>query len=524
MYQQSNSGSEPSEALGVGITYSPAIEPLLSRYPEEFDVVEIEPQTTWIERPHSPERYRSLGQMLPHLAQLPGRKIVHSIGVPVGGTVRPDPDQLVLLQRTIKDLGAPWMTEHLSFNSTGEFSTGFFLPPLQTDQGVETAVRNIRDLQQAFDVPAGVETGVNYLRRQPHEMADGAFVAAVIETAGCGLLLDLHNIFANSLNGRGPLGVYLAELPLDRVWEIHLAGGLEMDGFWLDAHSGAIPDRLLQITREIVPHLANLKAIVFEIFPSFVPKFGLDSVRREIGKLHELWQMRKEAPPAAPAFAVPQDHIEVADRSEAVRAIDCPDGPQRHNQISPSVGPSPAEWGRTLGGLTVGQPVAEKDRLAIGGALSEGLGSDPGVRLIGRLVHEFRASMVVGVLKLTSRLMMLALGPDTFRMILEDFWSKSPPHQYAASEAEEFANYLETLDLKLPKLGMVMKFERAALATLKDGQSRIVAFDCDPLPMLRALAEGRLPDAPSTVGEFEIEITPDIVDQSIAGAATGAHG
>jgi uncharacterized protein len=513
MSQPFNFDNRTSEQLGVGITHSSDIEPLLAQHPEEFDVIEIEPQTTWIEHPGEPERYRILGQMLPHLAQLPGRKIIHSIGVPVGGTVRPEPDQLVLLQRTIEHLKAPWITEHLSFNSTGEFSTGFFLPPLQTDQGVDTAVKNIRDLQCAFEVPVGVETGVNYLRRRPHEMDDGTFVAAVIETADCGLLLDLHNVFANSLNGRDPLDAYLAELPLERVWEIHLAGGFEMDGFWLDAHSGSVPDRLLQITREVIPALPNLKAIIFEIFPSFVPKFGVDAVRREIGKLHELWQLRKEsAPPSTLGSGALQGCVEIEDRVEAGR-------PRQYDRTKSTAGPSPGEWGRTLGGLTAGQPVAEADLLAVG-SIGEGINTDPGITLIGRLVHEFRASMVVGVLRLTSRLLMLALGPDTFRMILEDFWSKSPPHQYAATEAEEFADYLDALDLRLPKLGMVMKFERAALATLKDGHSRIVAFDLDPLPMLRALAEGRLPDIHSTIGEFEIEITPDSVYPSIGNAAT----
>ncbi|HYL99152.1 MAG TPA: DUF692 family protein, partial [Blastocatellia bacterium] len=284
-------------ALGVGITYSPAIEPLVAGHPNEFDVVEIEPQTVWLERPgqlDQPSRYGIAGQMLEHLAQLPGHKTIHSLGVPVGGPIPPEPNQLKLLQHTIDRLDAPWMTEHLSFNSTGEFSTGFFLPPRQTMEGVDTAARNIRALQKAFSVPVGVETGVNYLRPRGDEMRDGEFVASVIETADCGLLLDLHNIYCNSLNGRQAMDAYLADLPLDRVWEVHLAGGLELDSFWLDAHSGAIPDPLFAIAREVIPDLPNLKAIIFEIFPSFVPRFGLDAVRREIERVHGLWAIRRE--------------------------------------------------------------------------------------------------------------------------------------------------------------------------------------------------------------------------------------
>ncbi len=462
--------------LGVGITYSSAIEPVLEQHPDLFDIVEVEPQTTWIENPDGPELYRILDPVLEHIAQLPGRKLVHSIGVPVGGTVRPEQAQLVLLERTIARLKSPWFSEHLSFNSTADFRTGFFLPPRQTPEGVDTAVISIRDLKAALPVPVAVETGVNYLRPRLDEMSDGAFVAAVARATDCGLLLDLHNIFANALNGRQPVDEFLAHLPLDRIWEIHLAGGFEMEGFWLDAHSGVIPDPLFEISKRVVSALPNLKAIIFEMFPSFVPRVGFDTIRAQIEKLHELWELRgKTRVERLPVRT--QEPFRVNDRA------------------------SPAAWERALGTLVIGRPPNDD--------MARELAADPGVGVVNRLICEFRASMIVSVLRLTARLMMLALSADIFRAILEDFWSKTPPQQFASSEAEAFSDYLVALDLKVPQLAKVLEFERAVLATLTDGQPRVVAFDIDPLPMLRALAEGHLPDMSSQSGRFEIEVTPD---------------
>jgi hypothetical protein len=137
------------------------------------------------------------------------------------------------------------------------------------------------------------------------------------------------------------------------------------------------------------------------------------------------------------------------------------------------------------------------------------LEGEPGVRVVQRLVHEFSASRIVRVLRLTSRLLMLTLGPGAFRTILADYWSKTPPELYANLEAEIFARYLETLDLRVPHLAKVIEFERAAAATLVDGKARVVHFEFEPLPLLRALADGRLPDEPSRPGDYEIEITPD---------------
>jgi len=121
---------------------------------------------------------------------------------------------------------SPWVTEHLSFNAITEFNTGFFLPPCQTQQGLEIAIKNIKILQDEIQRPIAIETGVNYLKPNNREMNDGAFVSAIIEATGCGTLLDIHNLFANQLNGRQSIANFLKEIPLEHVVEMHIAGGI----------------------------------------------------------------------------------------------------------------------------------------------------------------------------------------------------------------------------------------------------------------------------------------------------------
>jgi uncharacterized protein (UPF0276 family) len=468
------------DALGVGVTYSSALEPLLEREPDLFDLLELEPQTFWTRLSgSSPPHFRVQRDVVEHLSRLPGRKLIHSVGTPVGGTVPPDPEQLALLREMVDEFGPPWASDHLSYNQTPEFATGFFLPPRQTRAGVAVVTRSIRALRDALGVPIAVETGVNYLRPRADELVDGAFVAAVARSADCGLLLDMHNVFTNALNGRQPVDEFLDSIPLDRVWEVHLAGGMELDGFWLDAHSGAIPDALFAVCESVVPRLPNLAAIVFEIFPSFVPQVGLELVRVQVERLHELWAHRRPVPvPPAP-------------RPIALSL----DGPDSSDVLPPEA------WERALGRLVIG-------RRAVGSANGT-LADDPGVRIVEGLIHEFRASMIVGVLRLTSRLLMLALGPAAFRVILDDYWKATPPQMYASLEAEAFAAHLASLDLGVPHLADLLDFERAVTATLTDSQSRVVTFDVEPVPLLRALAAGRLPDEPPRPGRYEIELTPD---------------
>lgn len=478
--------ADPAAALpelGVGIIFSSALEPLIEAHADLVDVLEVEPQTTWIETgdPESPFLVRP--EVEARIASLPGRKLVHSVGTPVGGSVRANRAQLPLLRRTVEAFDAPWASEHLSFNLTPDFFTGFFLPPRQTERGVEVYAAAASELREAVGVPLAIETGVNYLRPRGDEIPDGEFVRRVAERAGCGILLDLHNVYCNARNGRQSIDRFLSDLPLERVWEVHLAGGFEMDGFWLDAHSGSIPEPLLAVCREVIPALPNVKALVYELFSSFVPRFGLDAARRELETIHELWATRRTGRAGAA-------------REEEAR----PELPPLRSAETAG-GPDPGGWERALGSVVIGRPPE--------GDLERELADDPGVQLVERLIEEFRASMVVAVYRLTSRYLMMALGPDVFRALLQDFWKDSPPRQYAGSEGDAFADYLEAKNLRLPQLQSILAFERATLATLRDGESRVVKFSVDPLPMLRALADGILLENPGDPGDYEIEITDE---------------
>jgi uncharacterized protein len=465
--------------LGIGIVYSSGLEPLLEAHPEVVDVLEIEPQTTWLERPDRPGEILVRPEVDDHLAGLPFRKLIHSIGTPVGGSVSGIDAQLPLLRDTVRRFGAPWASEHLAFNLTQDFFTGFFLPPRQTVEGLELYVREIHRLAAAVEVPLAIETGVNYLRPRGDEIPDGEFVAELARRSGYGILLDLHNVYANEWNGRQKVWEFLNQIPLNRVWEIHLAGGFELEGYWLDAHSGAIPDRLYALSREIVPHLPNLKTIIFEVFTSFLPSFGFDGVRTEMERIRELWKLRRPGIPHIPP------KLSGESRSSA-----------NVSNVS-----SVAEWETALGSVAIGRSPTT--------SLAQELAADQGVSLMRELIHEFRASMVVAVYRLSCRLMMLALTPDVFRAILEDFWAHEPPRQYAAAEAEAFVAYLRAKNLRLPQLAKVLEFEKAAMDTLLDGRSRVVRFSSDPFPLLRSLAEGRLPDVIPQEGNYEIELKPE---------------
>jgi uncharacterized protein (UPF0276 family) len=468
--------------LGVGLTYFSGIQPILQESHALVNVLEIEPQSIWIHTKSKNEPFRVDGESLQEIESLPFPKLLHGVAFPVGGSRPPEPSQYPPFLRMLSALNSPWVSEHLSFNHVagprGEYTTGFLLPPIQTDNGIESAINSIRSMASNIPVPIAVETGVNYLKPRSYELCDGEFTARVVEGADCGILLDVHNLWANEINGRQPVLEFLRQIPLDRVWEVHLAGGSEYDGYWVDSHSGEVPRPLIDLLTRIIPSLSNLRAIIFELFPSYVSNLGLEAVRSQLELLHKLWNLRSLA-------------TSYLFHHRALR------------KTSKNMGyahPTLSEWENVLGCLAVGREVH--------GHLAKELSADPGINIIRKLLRTFRSSMIVSTLRLTSRLIMLTKGKDAFNELLEGYWKRCTPELFASDEAEGFVNYLSGLNIKIPCLNEVLAYERAVLATLVDQVPRIVTFQHDPIVMLKALIEGRVPNTGNS-GHFEIEITPD---------------
>jgi uncharacterized protein (UPF0276 family) len=471
--------------LGVGLTYFPALGKFLQRRADLIDVVEVSPETLWL--PDGAGGYVCDQAELDRLTEFPSPKVVHGVSNPVGGSVSADPVRLELLSGIVESFGSDLVSEHLSFARVASADrcdfTGFMLPPRQTSQGVRVAARSVRAMAATVKVAFAIENGVSYLRPRRDEMADGEFVSAVAEEADVGILLDLHNAYANGCNGRDSMEMFVAALPLERVMEVHVAGGLPNGGYWLDAHSGAMPDAVFSFARDLVGSLPNLRVINFELMPLYFAQFGADGITRELDRCHELWAARKEEQKPRP---------------------------QRHQVVILPAKPrlSPSAWERQLATLVRDPPSAgrpennlaevpdDPPRLGHGEAGDE-LSNDPGIDVLRFLVTEFRAGMLARALKLATRLLLLHLGEAGVRGLYQEFFATRPPELFAAAEAEAFAGYLSGLDLEVPHLDSVIRFELALQRAAAQGGSATIEFQGDPEDILASLARGVRPPPPT---------------------------
>src|ERR1700746_2066812 len=154
--------------IGVGVTWFAGMEPLLQANAGLVDVLEIEPQTLWRRQAHA--RTAAIDTAALEAVQRQSyAKLVHSVGLPVGGTVPPRADDVELLSTGGLELETPWLSEHLSFNcvedESGAWRTGSLLPPRQTLAGVEAAVASIRALAAGVPAPGGFRAGLTHRPR-----------------------------------------------------------------------------------------------------------------------------------------------------------------------------------------------------------------------------------------------------------------------------------------------------------------------------------------------------------------------
>lgn len=400
--------------LGVGIIALGSLDHLWPGIADLVEVVEVEPQTLWVSG-HGAGRHIP-AEPLDWLRNCGRPLLAHGVGFPVGGTQAPDRDSVGAAARSARDLAAVHWSEHLAFNAVGDAYAGFLLPPVQTPMAVAAAVHHIGCYQELYDRPFLVETPTNYLRPVAGDLDDGVYVAAIAEQADCGILLDLHNIWTNERNGRQSVTDYLDQLPLDRVWEVHLAGGFETGGFYLDAHVGAIDPELLELATRVVPTLPNVRAVIYEAVPASLATQGAEGLRTVLTGIHEI-------------TAIPGLHPTSTDTSDRLsRRPDCETQPSAHDTT----------------------PQREAELLAYTTRASDQLAQkDPGAALMRALTDQARLSGLVRHHQSELEALLSTVGAQRTEAILTEFLTVAPASSWPEEQSQAFAHWLAgRLDLR----------------------------------------------------------------------------
>ena len=149
---------------------------------------------------------------------------LHGVGLSLAADEPPDPAHLARL-KALADRFQPFVvSEHLAWSTRGGVYRPDLLPFPRTRARLARIVDNVARAQDALGRRLLIENPSLYLALAGHEMDEVELLTALVRRTGCGLLVDVNNVYVSAVNLGGSAEAYLDALPADAVGEIHLAG------------------------------------------------------------------------------------------------------------------------------------------------------------------------------------------------------------------------------------------------------------------------------------------------------------
>lgn len=172
---------------------------------------------------------------------------LHGVNLSLGSLDPLDYEYLKKIKKLIKQTNAAWYSEHCSFSSFNGNRTPDLLPLPYTLEAVEHISRRILDVQDFLGHNILIENVSCYVECKDNELSEAEFLQEILQRTGCQLLLDINNVYVNSVNHHFNPKTFLKSIPIDRVQQIHLGGHDQQPGFLLDTHGQRISPQVWEL-------------------------------------------------------------------------------------------------------------------------------------------------------------------------------------------------------------------------------------------------------------------------------------
>jgi uncharacterized protein (UPF0276 family) len=212
--------------------------------------------------------------------------IVHGVGLSIGSHDGCSPTYLRLLDEFLEHIEVAWHSEHLGYTKVDGEHLGIMLAIPKTGQALDMICERVQMIQERYPLPFLLENIVHVLPDYPGDYSDAGFLNALAERTGCGLILDVYNLECDAHNQGFDIGGFLDELNLAHVREMHLACGVEHNGFLLDVHSQLTRTSTVRLAQQVLENAPDgERVVVYEFMPEAVAGLGRDAIAGELARL-----------------------------------------------------------------------------------------------------------------------------------------------------------------------------------------------------------------------------------------------
>ncbi|WP_089041262.1 MNIO family bufferin maturase [Pseudomonas fluorescens] len=192
---------------------------------------------------------------------------LHGVGLSIGGEAPLDREHLARLATLIERYQPQSFSEHLAWSSHGPVFLNDLLPLAYDACTLERVCEHVDQVQSALKRPMLLENPSTYLQFQRSTLDETDFISQIVRRTGCGLLLDVNNVYVSCINHqRDPL-TYIDALPLHAVGEIHLAGFAEDtdslgDRLLIDDHGAPIDNAVWQLYAQVLARTGAVATLI----------------------------------------------------------------------------------------------------------------------------------------------------------------------------------------------------------------------------------------------------------------------
>ncbi|MAY35308.1 MAG: hypothetical protein CMN84_04320 [Spongiibacteraceae bacterium] len=242
--------SEVLAGLGLRRGLSDVLQPV---EPGRIDFMEV-----------APENWMHLGGRLRREFQRFAERYpiyLHGLSLNIGGFAPLDRDLLLSIRQFMSEFDCPLYTEHLTY-CADDGHLYDLLPIPFTEEAVRHVAARVRQVQDILGEQIALENA-SYYAAPGQALSESEFIRAVLEEADCKLLLDVNNVYVNSINHRYDPLQFLDELPLERACYMHIAGHYEeAEDLRVDTHGADVIEPVWALLDEAYARVGPLPTLV----------------------------------------------------------------------------------------------------------------------------------------------------------------------------------------------------------------------------------------------------------------------
>ena len=191
---------------------------------------------------------------------------LHGVGLSIGGADDLDRNHLARIKVLCDRYEPESFSEHLAWSSHGGDYLNDLLPLPYTEETLAVVCAHVAQVQDVLGRRMLLENPSTYVLIEQSTVPETEFLAEIVRRTGCGLLLDVNNVFVCATNHRTDAQTYLADFPFGAVGQLHLGGHAEgtlaSGPLLIDAHGAAVADPVWALYADVLARTGPMPTMI----------------------------------------------------------------------------------------------------------------------------------------------------------------------------------------------------------------------------------------------------------------------